>query len=203
MEGRHESKAMGGNTENEGGWRMSRWRIAAWTGAAFILLLPVVAMQFTEAVNWTAGDFLFAGVLLFGSLGAYELVARMTANAAYRAGAGVALAAAFLLIWVNAAVGITDSSADGLYLGAIAVGLGGAVVARFRPQGMAYAMCAVALAQAVVGAGALIVGMVPAHNAAFEILGITGFFVALFAGSAWLFWEAAQAQPRTDAGPMG
>lgn len=199
MDGRHESKAIGGNTENGGGWRMSRWRIAAWTGAAFILLLPVVAMQFTEAVNWTAGDFVFAGVLLFGSLGAYELVARMTANAAYRAGAGVALAATFLLVWVNAAVGITDSNADGLYLGVVAVGIIGAFIARFRSRGMAYAMCAAALAKAAVGAGALIAGTVSAHNAAFGVLGITGFFVALFAGSAWLFWRAARAQPEWGA----
>lgn len=56
---------------------------------------------------------------------------------------------------------------------------------------MARAMLAMALAQALVGAVALIAGMVPAYNSALEILGLTGLFVALFVGSAWLFRKSA------------
>lgn len=173
---------------------MSRWRIAAWATAALFLLASFVAMQLTDEVDWSAGDFVFAGVLLFGSLGAYEMAARMTGNTAYRAGVGVAIAAAFLLLWVHAAVGITDSDADGMYLGVVAVGIIGALIARFRPEGMARAMLVTALAQALVGVIALLAGIVPAHNSAFEILGITGFFVALFAGSAMLLREAGRGE---------
>lgn len=180
-----------GNAENGDSQTMSPWRIAAWIIAAFILLLPVVAMQFTREVDWAASDFVVAAVLLLGALGAYEVAARKASHAAYRAGVGVAIAAALLLTWVNGAVGITDGGADGLYLGVIAVGIIGAIIAWFRSEGMAYAMLATALAQAAVGTGALIAGMVPAHNSAFEILGLTGFFVALFAGSAGLFRRAA------------
>ena len=175
------------NAENGGIWGMSRGRIAAWIGAALLLLLPLVT-----GAPWGVGDFVFAGILLFGSLGAYEVVARMKGDSAYRAGAGVAIAAAFLLIWVNAAVGITDSDADGMYLAVVAVGFIGALVARFRPEGMARAMFATALAHAAVGVIALIAGIVPAFNSAFEILGITAFFVVLFGGSALLFREAAR-----------
>jgi hypothetical protein len=203
MEGKHENKAMNENTENSSGRRMSLWRVVAWGAAAFILLLPMVAMQFTDEVNWTASDFVFAGVLLFGSLGAYELAARRTDNATYQFGVGMAITAAFLLTWINAAVGITDSPADGMYLGVVAMGIIGAVIARFRPVGMTYAMLAAALALVVVGTVALSAGMVPAYNSAFEILGLTGFFAALFVGSAWLFWEAAGEQPLTDAGGGG
>ena len=53
-------------------------------------------------------------------------------------------------------------------------------------------MFAVALAEASVGVGALIAGVVPAHNSAFVILGISGFFAALFVGSALLFRQAAR-----------
>lgn len=97
-----------------------------------------------------------------------------------------------LLIWVNGAVGITDSDADGLYLVVAALGIVGALVARFRPAGMALAMAATAVAVAAVGVIALIAGIVPPHNSAFRILGITAFFVVLFAGSALLFREAAR-----------
>ena len=178
---------MDGHTENGGVQRMSRGRIAAWVAATLLLLLPLVA-----GAPWDVGDYLFAGILLFGSLGAYEIAIRISVDNAYRAGAGVAIAAAFLLIWINAAVGITDSDADVMYLGVIAVGIIGALIARLKPAGMARAMFATALAQALVSVAALIAGIVPAFNSAFEILGITAIFVVLFGGSALLFREAAR-----------
>jgi hypothetical protein len=149
-------------------------------------------MQFTDEVDWTAGDFVFAGPLMFGALGAYELAARSTGNALYRAGVGVALASAVLLLWANAAVGITDSAADAMYAGVPAVAVLGAIVARFQPHGMALAMLGTALAQAAVGVIALTAEMVPQHNSPVEIIGIIGFFTALFVGSALLFREAAR-----------
>ena len=180
--------------------RTSPWRIAAWSVAAFLLLLPLVAMQFTDEVNWTAGDFVFAAVLLFGTLGTYELAVRRTGSLTYRAAVIAALAGAFLLIWINGAVGITDGPADAGYLGVVALGILGAVVARFRPHGMAIAMGATALAVAVVGVAALVTGAVAPHNSVLQMLAIHGFFVALFAASGWLFWQAVPttASPATN-----
>jgi hypothetical protein len=164
--------------------------MAAWAVAALVLLAPLVAMQFTEEVNWTLSDFIFAGVLLFGALGLYEVTVRKTGNTVYRAGVGAGLAAAVLLLWANAAVGITDGAADPLYVAVPAVAIAGAIIARFRARGMARAMFAAALAQALIGVIALLAGMVPAYNSAFEILGITGFFAALFVGAGLLFRKA-------------
>jgi hypothetical protein len=45
----------------------------------------------------------------FGACGAYELAARLTADIAYGAALGVAVVAAFILIWMNPAVGIIGS----------------------------------------------------------------------------------------------
>lgn len=178
---------MKGTAEYDGPWRMSRWRIAAWAVAALILLLPLIL-----GAPWTGGDFVFAGVLLFVPLGIYELVARKTGDPNYRTGVGMALVAALLLLWVSGAVGITDSEADLLYVLALVVGVVGAFVARFRPHGMARATFATALALASAGGIALLGEMVPAHNSVFKILGLTGFFAALFVGSALLFWAAAR-----------
>jgi hypothetical protein len=160
--------------------------------AALVLLLPLVAMQFTSEVKWTLSDFVFAGVLILAVGIPLELVLRTAHGSAYRTAAILALGTTFLLIWSNGAVGITDSEADGLYLLVVVIGVVGAFVARFRPAGMAWVMLAMATAQAVVGVGALLAGVVPAYNSAFEILGITGFFVAPFVGSALLFRQAAQ-----------
>jgi hypothetical protein len=100
---------MAGKAENGGGRRGSPWRIAAWTVAALMLLLPLVAMRFTDEVSWDETDFILAGALIGGAGLTFELAARATANHAYRAAVGVALAAAFLLIWLNLAVGIVGT----------------------------------------------------------------------------------------------
>ncbi len=191
----HGGNTLSGNTENGGGWRGSRWRIAAWTTAALILLLPLVAMQFTNEVNWALGDFIIAGILLFGALGVYEIATRKTGNTAYRAGVGLGVVATLLLLWGNAAVGITDTAADAMYLGVAAIGIIGIIIARFRSDRAARTMFAAALAMVLVAVIALVAGMVAPHNSAFGVLGITGFFMVLFIGSAWLFREAARGNP--------
>ena len=128
-----------------------------------------------------------------------------TDNTAYRSAVGVALAAAFILVWVAGAVGIIGAAgdrADLMYGGVLAVGIIGALIARFRPHGMARALVATAVAQALVAVIALTAGMVPAYNSAYEILILNGFFVALWVGSAWLFRSAAQEQPPAGAAPQ-
>ena len=166
--------------------------------AAFILMVPLVAMQVTDEVNWSLFDFVVAGALLVGTGLLYELAVRKAGTVVYRAAAGVAVGAAFLLTWVNLAVGIIgepDERANVLYLGVPAVGIIGAVIARLQPQGMARALFATALAQALIAAIALILGWGAPGTGPLEIVALNGMFVALFAGSAWLFRLAARAHP--------
>ena len=174
--------------------------------AAFVLVLPLVAMQVTDQVAWTPADFAFAGVLVVGTGLAYELAARRAEATAYRLAAGVALAAGFLLLWVNGAVGIIGAAGDGanlMYAGVLAVGVVGAVVARFRPRGMSRVLFATAVAQAVVALIALIAGMGSPASGPAEILVLNGFFVALFLGSALLFGRAAREESGAKARPAG
>jgi hypothetical protein len=156
-----------------------------------ILLLPLLAMQFTDEVAWSPADFAVAGALLIGTGLAYRVATRTAGNAAYRVGVAVALAAALLLVWTVGAVGVIGvegDPADLMYLGVLAIGIVGAIVARFRPAGMARALLGMALAQALVAVIALIAGkhQDPVSSVS-EILGVNGLFVALFLGSAWLF----------------
>lgn len=122
---------------------------------AFLLLIPLLAMQFTDKVVWDLADFAVAGTLLFGAGLTFEIVARKGSNVAYR----------------------------------VAVGLIGTFIARFQPHGMARALFATALAQALV---ALIAGLGSPASGPEEILAVNGFFVALFIGSAFLFRYAAR-----------
>lgn len=132
---------------------------------------------------------------------------RRTADTAYRAAVGVALAAVFILIWLTGAVGIIgseDNGANVMYAGVLAVGIIGALIARFQPRGMTRALFATALAQALAGVIALAAGLgSEGANWPWDILGLTGFFVALFVGSALLFREAAWKQPPTGTGSAG
>ena len=102
-------------------------------------------------------------------------------------------------------MGITDSDADLMFLWVPAVGIIGAIIARFQPRGMARAMFATALAQALVAVIALIIGLGSSWSPP-GVLGtliLNGFFVALFVGSAWLFRSAAREQPPAGAGQEG
>lgn len=147
-----------GTEQDPRGKRITGWRIAGWGIAGLLMLVPLAAMQFTDEVQWSASDFLFAGVML-GSVGlGFELVASRSGSGWFRAGAAVALVAALLTVWINAAVGMIGSEQDdyNLWFGAVLlVALGGAVVARFRAFGMRNAM----IAAAVVQAGLSVAGM--------------------------------------------
>ncbi|HEY7811400.1 MAG TPA: hypothetical protein VIA98_13610 [Allosphingosinicella sp.] len=147
---------MSAGTLNDGGRGGSWVRVVLWGGAAALLALPAVAMQFTGEVNWTASDFVFAAAMIGGVGLLAEGAVRMSGNGSYRAGAAFALLAAFLTIWANGAVGMIGSEDNGynlLFLGVVAAALLGAVVARFRAGGMAIAMLLAGLGHGGVALG--------------------------------------------------
>lgn len=82
------------------------WRLAMWSAVAALLLAPLVAMQFTDSVAWTASDFAVAAALLIGAALVYELASRLTSRPAWRLAIGAAILTAVALIWAQGAVGI-------------------------------------------------------------------------------------------------
>jgi len=116
-------------------------------------------------------------------------------KSAYRLANAIALTAAFLLVWLSLGVGIIGQDGDPanlMYFGVLAVGIIGAIITRLQPHGMARTLFAMALAQALVAAIALIAGLGLPWSGPAELVGLNGFFIASFAGSAWLFRRAAQ-----------
>lgn len=82
-------------------------RLSVWAGIVGVLLLiPLIAMQFTSEVEWDLFDFIFMGGLLFGAGLVYELVAQKMTTRAHKIAIGAAIVIITLLIWVEAAVGI-------------------------------------------------------------------------------------------------
>jgi hypothetical protein len=84
--------------------RRSMIRIAALT--AILLSVPLVAMRFTDEVNWSLSDFAIGAVLLLGAGIVYEFLARRNSAVGYRAAVGVAVGSALLLVWATLAVGL-------------------------------------------------------------------------------------------------
>ena len=71
-----------------------------------ILLIPFIAMQFTDEVDWSISDFAIMGVLLYGTGLLCELVLRKVKTVQNRILICGAVVLAFLLIWAELAVGI-------------------------------------------------------------------------------------------------
>lgn len=133
-------------------------------------------------------------VLLIVAVTLVYLTVRMRRSAKYRFAVGFALAGAFLLVWMNLAVGIIgepENLANLMYIGVPAVGIIGAVIARFQPRGMARALFATALAQALVAVITALARLGSPVTPLRSLLILNGIFVILWVGSAWLFQKAA------------
>ncbi len=80
--------------------------IAIVVTAAILLLVPLIAMQFTHEVNWSLHDFVAAGSLLLGTGLMCELVLRKVKKIQYSITICVALLVICSLVWIELAVGI-------------------------------------------------------------------------------------------------
>jgi len=167
-------------------------------GTGLILMIPLIAMQFTSEVDWTLSDFVIAGTLLFGTGLTYTLVTRKSGEMMYRFAIAFALFTGLFLIWVNMAVGIIGSENNDfnlLYSLVIFTGIIGGFLSKFKPKGMMLTMFAMAVMQTVIAIAALLTGMAAAEGSSiFEIIAVNGFFITLFVVAASLFRYTNQVQ---------
>ncbi|HYD37183.1 MAG TPA: hypothetical protein VEA60_06190 [Allosphingosinicella sp.] len=180
---------MAGRAQAGRGGLETYWRFAIWGTAAALMLAPAVAARLTDELAWDAADFIIVGVLLAAGCMIWETAVRKSGSVTYAAAVGIAVAAAFLLLLVNGAVGFLgseDNPVNLVFLTVPAVALGGAIVARFRARDMARALAVTAGAQ--VAAGALGLALFPDLRG--FLIG-TAMFVPLWLLSAWLFGRAA------------
>lgn len=76
---------------------------------AFLLLIPFLAMQFTDEVNWSLFDYSVMGTLLLSTGILLDLVLRKVKTVQNRLLVGFVVLLAFFLIWAELAVGIIGS----------------------------------------------------------------------------------------------
>jgi hypothetical protein len=173
---------------------------------AIILLIPMVAMQYTEEVNWTFSDFIVMGALLMTTGTCFALIIIMRESVIYRVGFSLALATAFLLIWANLAVGLISSGPNPgnlMYIGVLAVGVIGTILSDYKPAGMERAMYVTAAALVLHTVIALLAGMDQyPGSSVIRIIGLNGFFAALFGASGLLFRFGAHTPSDSSASPQ-
>jgi hypothetical protein len=155
---------------------------------ACLLLIPVIGKW-----PWTSFDFVFAGVLLFGTGLAYILIASRAKSTQYRFAVGISVVTALLLVWINGAVGIIgseDNPANLLYGAVLLVGFIGTLIAQLKPRGMSNTLYAVAVVQLLVPVAALMIWRPDFDPGVVQVFMLNAVFAALWAGAAILFRHA-------------
>lgn len=172
--------------------RKNRLRPFVWGGLAALLMLPLVAMQFTSEVDWDETDFIVMGILLAIVGGGYELTIRLSDNVLYRFGAGVAVVTGFLTIWANLAVGFIGNEENPwnlLFAGVLFLMIAGAILSRFQARGLAISI--------VLGATVQVAGLIAAAVAGQNVPpGPAVVFTLVWLLSAGLFQAAAHEMKR-------
>ena len=181
--------------------RMSPWRIFGWGSAIGLILLPLIAMQFTTEANWTMSDFIAAGLMIGLTGAALELAVRASPNPWGRAGAAVMIFTSLLLVWVNLAVGFLGSEgnpANIMFLLVLGIAIGGSIATRLRSHAMVRTMLATAIVQLLVATTALAAGWAsPGPEGIYEVVMGSTLFGGLWLISAALFRNAARDEAST------
>jgi hypothetical protein len=156
-----------------------------------ILSIPFIAMQFTPEVNWSAGDFIIMGILIFATGSAYVLLTRYTPNFIQRAAYGAAIGTTFLMVWANLAVGLIGAGPNAgnlMYIGVVAVVLVGTFLSKFTARGMEWVMMGAAFSLILLAVVALLANMqaYPGSSVG-EIIAVNAFFMFLYLIAALLF----------------
>ena len=77
------------------------------------MLITLIAMIFTNEVNWTLSDFVIAGIILFSASILIEFVYRKSYKFKYRIPIILIILIVFMLIWAELAVGIFGTAFSG------------------------------------------------------------------------------------------
>ncbi len=177
----------------------SNLKLSVWTivlATAGLLTIPLIAMQFSDEVNWRIGDFAIMGVMLITTGLGLKWALRLSGSLIHKAAIALTFGTTFLLVWANLGVGLVGSGANIaniLYAVVVAVILGGTLITRLSTRGMELTNYAAIGGLVVVTLTAFIAGLQQLPNSSVtEILGVNGFFAALYLIAALLFRSASK-----------
>jgi hypothetical protein len=91
--------------QNNTSQRMLKFAVAP----LLLLLIPLVAMQFTAEVDWSLFDFVIMGALIFIIGSGFVFATRNTATVKGKLITGAIFLFIFVLVWAELAVGVFGS----------------------------------------------------------------------------------------------
>jgi len=86
--------------------KLKRWRPALWALLGVLLLLPAIAMFFTDEVRWAGADFIAAAAIFAGVGCAIDLIVRFVDQSILRMALVCGVIISALAIWADSAVSI-------------------------------------------------------------------------------------------------
>ena len=120
-------------------------------------------------------------------------------NKTYKSALALGLFGGFMILWIEGGVGINGPShvvTEWIEISVFSVGIVGAVIARFQPKGMSYALLATGLAQmAAIGVAIMYDLHTLEGSSVAEIGMLNSFFALIFFGSSYLFKKASSSAP--------
>jgi hypothetical protein len=173
----------------------ARWRLAAWAGAAVLVVVPVVVWWYAAPFDLDPGHGVMAALVTVLSGLAYETAVRLPARLALAGGIALSLAGAMLMLWANGAVGILGSEDDPvnrIFLWPVGLALAGALAAAMRPALASSVLVLAAFAQV----GTFVHALVGGHG---FVGPITVFFCFLWLAASTLFRRAGRHRARHGA----
>lgn len=78
-----------------------------------LLLIPLIAMQFTKEVKWTLADFLIAAVLLISTGLSINYTIKKIKRPIFRVALSITLLIILILVWMELAVAIFGTPLSG------------------------------------------------------------------------------------------
>ena len=163
-------------------------------GTLAFLIIPLIANNTVEGFNWTLFDFVFAFVLIAGAGLLYLFLSSRSKSVMYKSASALTVLTAFLLIWINGAVGLLgseDNPMNLMYGAVIAILFLGAIATGLKARGMSYVVFAAALAQLLVPLIAYIINQSPITGDLARVVAMSSFFGVLWIGAALLYRRAS------------
>jgi len=166
-----------------------------------VILIPLIAMQFSEEVNWDMFDFLIAWILIFGAGFTFQLISMKTEATSYKIATGLAVFASLAILWINGAVGIIGNENNPLnllYGFVLTMVIFGSFIAQLEAKAMSRVMLSTAATHLLVS---LIGGFLyVSENPGVSISGVinANLIFIVFWGLSALFFQKAVKLPNQE-----
>ncbi len=168
-------------------------RMIAWVCAIGLLCIPLIAMQYTDEVNWSVFDFLVMASLIAIVGLSLEKAITLSNDSRYRVGVTILLFSLFLLVWVNLSVGLIGGEQNALNFIYVSIPITIFIMSyksSFSAISLFYASILISFIQALITSFAIIFEWGHPYDKSVLLLFGNGIFIILYLFAASFFYTS-------------